>query len=76
MALRLGSGDHNSFKTKTVQMGWSVGLGLQFIKHLQIGAGYTFGINNIMKYVPQDYVEVGTLKVKNNYWTITAAWLF
>lgn len=76
MALRLGSGDHNSFKTKTVQMGWSVGLGLQLIKHLQVGAGYTFGINNIMKYVPQDYVEVGELKVKNNYWTITAAWLF
>lgn len=77
MALKLDGGkDDNSFKTKTVQMGWSVGLGLQLINHLQIGAGYTFGINNVMKYVPQDYVNVGKLKVKNNYWTVTAAYLF
>lgn len=76
MALKLDGGDTSSFKTKTVQMGWNVGLGLQLIKHLQIGAGYTFGINNVMKYVPQDYASVGKLKVKNNYWTVTAAWLF
>lgn len=77
MALKLDGGkDDNSFKTKTVQMGWSVGLGLQLINHLQIGAGYTFGINNVMKYVPQDYFDVGKLKVKNNYWTVTAAYLF
>lgn len=76
MALKLGSGSNNSFKTKTVQMGWNVGLGVQLINHIQVGAGYTFGINNIMKYVPQDYVSVDKLKVKNNYWTITAAYLF
>ncbi|MDE7465027.1 MAG: porin family protein [Muribaculaceae bacterium] len=78
LALKLGS-DDNFLKTKTCQWGWNLGLGVQLINHLQIGAGYTWGMNNIMKHVNVpivgDYTPT-SLKVKNNYWTVTAAYLF
>lgn len=62
-------------KTKTFQAAWNVGLGLELVKHLQIGASYGFGINNIVKIVDSDY-NLPDVKLKNNYWTITAAYLF
>ena len=83
LALKLGGKKDGYLSTKTAQWGWNLGLGVELIKHLQIGAGYTFGINNIVKFTdktiglpagvpkPEDGV-----KVKNNYWTVTAAWMF
>lgn len=62
----------NIFKAQKCQVAWNIGLGLQFVNHLQIGASYGFGINNIAKKI----VDVETIKAKNNYWTITAAYLF
>lgn len=59
-------------KTKTCQVAWNVGLGVELVKHLQIGASYGFGINNIAK----NWVDAQDLNVKNNYWTVTAAYLF
>ncbi|MCH5231370.1 MAG: porin family protein [Muribaculaceae bacterium] len=63
----------NNMKTKTFQAVWNVGLGIELIKHLQIGASYGFGINNIMDKVVTDMKGE---KLHNNYWTITAAYLF
>ncbi len=57
-------------------MGWNVGVGLELLKHLQISGGYTFGINNVAKNIPVLGDNIGKIKVKNNYWTITAAYLF
>ena len=62
-----------AFKTKTFQAVWNVGLGLEFVKHLQIGASYGFGMNNIMNKVITDMTGE---KYHNSYWTISAAWLF
>ncbi|MCH5225856.1 MAG: outer membrane beta-barrel protein [Muribaculaceae bacterium] len=60
---------------KTFQPVWNLGLGLQLVNHLQIGASYGFGMTNIMKNInlPAGY---DTGKWHNNYWTITAAYLF
>lgn len=69
------SGEQSYLGTKRTQWGWDLGIGLEFIRHLQIGAGYTFGINNIAKHV-KNIENVGTVKIRNNYWTVTAAWLF
>ncbi len=65
-------------RTRDCQWGWDLGIGLELIRHLQIGAGYTFGMNNIDKIKMFDSVGNVTkdVKVKNNYWTITAAWMF
>lgn len=82
LALKLdGNGDGNSFTTHTCQWGWNLGIGVELIKHLQISAGYTWGINDVLKSTPKliesvpDY-KPANLKIKNNYWTVTAAWLF
>lgn len=67
----------NFIQTKGVQTVWNVGLGLELIRHLQIQAGYGFGINNIAKEVAkQTSINTDFKKLRNNYWTVTAAWLF
>lgn len=72
------SGEDSFFGTKKTQWGWDLGLGVELIRHLQIGAGYTFGINKLASYFVNEYgIETGhEVKVKNNYWTVTAAWMF
>lgn len=73
-AFKLG-GDDNVFATKKFQCAWNVGVGIELINHLQISGSYGFGMNNIAK----DYLGMEVTddyKVKNNYWTVTAAWLF
>ena len=65
-------------QAKKCEVGWNVGLGFEFFKHVQIQAGYCFGLNSVAKYTEiigvnlpdQDY------KVKKNYWTLSAAYLF
>lgn len=75
-AFRLDKNVLNSaFKSHTCQVAWNVGLGLEFIHHLQIGASYGFGINNIISTVSED-INAQQLKVRNNYWTVSAAYLF
>ncbi len=71
------SGEDSYSGTKKTQWGWDLGIGVELIRHLQIGAGYTWGINNIADKLPRLNVNVDDdIKVKNNYWTITAAWMF
>lgn len=77
MALKLDKSTFEGISTKTVQMGWNLGLGLELFKHLQVSGGYTFGMNNVAKKIPGvNNMNIGDIKVKNNYWTITAAYLF
>ncbi len=64
-------------QTKGVQTVWNVGIGVELIRHLQIQGGYGFGINNIAKKVAASQGQSYDFKkLRNNYWTITAAWLF
>ncbi|MBD5172709.1 MAG: PorT family protein [Bacteroidales bacterium] len=75
-------GDKNAFETKTCQWGWNLGLSFELIRHLQLSAGYTWGINNIAekldvnKLAGMPGMQVENLKAKNNYWTVTVGWLF
>lgn len=71
-AFKLDKNTLDYWKSKTCQVAWNVGLGVELIKHLQVQASYGFGINNVAK----NFVDDQKIKVKNNYWTITAAWLF
>lgn len=73
-AFKLDKNTFQYFKSKTCQVAWNVGLGLQLVKHLQIGASYGFGLNNVANFT--GLVNAEQVKVKNNYWTITAAYLF
>lgn len=63
---------------RTCQWGWNVGIGVELINHLQISGAYTFGINNIVKNFAEsnEAGNIRDIKVKNNYWMVSAAWLF
>lgn len=63
----------NDFKSKTCEVGWNIGIGLQLVNHLQITGGYTIGLNGVAKYMD---VDTQNYKVKKNYWTVSAAYLF
>ena len=69
-----------AWESKSVDVAWNIGLGVQLFRKLQIGASYGFGITNTLNYVGVDNIGgVGLtdkIEGKNNYWTITAAWLF
>lgn len=60
-------------KTKTCEIGWNVGVGVELLKHVQVQAGYCMGLNSVAKYVDANAQD---LKAKKNYWTVTAAYLF
>lgn len=70
--------EHN----KKCEVGWNVGIGVELLQHLQIDAGYCFGLNDVVdcymlsfsSYYPD--VDSWDLKAKKNYWTVTVAYLF
>lgn len=79
VAIRLDGSDYNA----STQWVWNLGFGFEFIRHLQLSASYGFGMNNIVDGKKLDIPVIGTttlhsdqIKVKNNYWTVTAAWMF
>ena len=61
-------------KAKTCQVAWNLGVGVELFKHLQVTGQYGFGINKVADILTPIHTE--ELKVKNNYWTISAAYLF
>lgn len=64
----------DAYKNKTFDVAWNFGVGLQFFSHLQIGASYGLGLTKTLeKLTPY---EGTVIDGKNNYWTMTAAWLF
>ena len=64
-----------SVQTKGAQWAWNVGLGVEIMHHLQIQGSYGFGMNNVVNKVV-GWDTNNDVKIKNNYWTVTAAWLF
>ncbi len=76
-AIKLDKNSIEAFKTKTCQVAWNVGIGFEIVKHLQIAGSYGFGINNIaINNIADHWLNTTDVKVKNNYWTVTAAYLF
>jgi hypothetical protein len=55
---------------------WNVGLGVELFSHLQVGASYGFGINNVINKYEVLGINAEPIKANNNYWTISAAYLF
>lgn len=73
-AFKLGKNPYEDVvKAKTCQVAWNVGLGVELFNHLQVQGQYGIGINKVAELVN---IKVEDFKVKNNYWTVTAAWLF
>ncbi len=62
---------NNALKNKSMDTSWNVGIGVQLVNHLQVSASYGFGLGKQFK-VPTG----GDVDARNNYWTVTAAYLF
>lgn len=66
----------NFYHDHTCDVAWNFGLGLQLIKHLQVGASYGLGLTKALQKVNLGPNEAAGIEGKNKYWTVTAAWLF
>lgn len=65
----------DAIQNKKVDIAWNFGLGIQLIQHLQIGASYGVGLTKTVEKV-SGWTGTEPIDGKNNYWTVTAAWLF
>lgn len=78
-AFKLDKNTIEDFYQKNCQVTWNLGLGVELFKHVQVGACYGWNINGAGTYVLDMagiQVNQTEVKAKNNYWTITAAYLF
>ena len=67
----------DDFKAKKCNVAWDFGLGVELIKHLQISATYSLGMNKAVKYVPVAGINTDSgIKGNTNGWTVSAAWMF
>lgn len=60
----------DNVSVKKSDVSWNFGLGVEFVKHLQIAASYGLGLNKIVG------TSSNAIDGKNKYWTVTAAYLF
>jgi hypothetical protein len=65
-----------AWQNKSVNVSWNVGVGVQLFSHLQVGASYGFGITKAAEKLSSVGSSNVQIEGKNNYWTLTAAWLF
>ena len=63
-----------NFNSKTCEVGWNFGLGVELLRHLQVTGSYCLGINNVAE--ATGLLDATDLKAKKNYWTLSAAYLF
>lgn len=62
----------NFVHNKKADVAWNLGFGLQLVNHLQLSAGYGWGINKSMTISS----GANSKTARTNGWTITAAYLF
>lgn len=70
------SGINDAWKSHKVDVAWNFGVGVELIRHLQIGASYGMGITKLSHILGGTSSKVDQIEGKNNNWTVTAAWLF
>lgn len=75
-AFRCGNGVVKDFKANKYNVGWDFGLALTFVKHLQVAASYTLGMNKALSYTKALETQDAGIKGRTTGWTVTAAYLF
>ena len=74
-ALLLSDSDTGDFKTRKWNTSWNVGFGAELFRKLQIHANYGIGLTKAFEYINKES-ESTTVKCKDKYLTITAAYIF
>ncbi|MCM1066138.1 MAG: PorT family protein [Muribaculaceae bacterium] len=67
---------NEAYQNKAFDVAWNFGLGIQLFTHLQVGASYGIGMTNTVEKASGNKISGAPIEGKNNYWTVTAAWLF
>lgn len=67
--------------TKKCDIYWNLGIGVELIKHLQIGASYGWGLRKLVNKVEnisgkETGLNIQSIEGRNNCWNITIAYLF
>lgn len=75
ISLLLSDDDKGDFKTRKWNTSWNVGFGVELFRKVQIHANYGIGLTKAFEYLGKD-VDSKPVEGKDNYWTITAAYLF
>ncbi|MDO4180755.1 MAG: porin family protein [Bacteroidales bacterium] len=71
------SGSFLDYELKKNNTSFNVGAGVKLIKHLQIGVNYNFALSNTAEFtIPVDGGPSHTVKVKNNTWQASLAYIF
>lgn len=65
-----------AYRNRSFDVSWNFGVGVQLFSHLQVGASYGLGITKAVERLNIAGIQGGENLGRNNYWTITAAWLF
>lgn len=64
----------NAYRNRRFDTSWNFGFGVELVKHLQVGASYGIGMTKALKTI--GVTGTSNISGRNNYWTITAAYLF
>lgn len=67
---------NQAWKSHKVDVAWNFGFGVQLFSHLQVGASYGLGITKLAHVAGVTSSTSNSVQGKNNFWTVTAAWLF
>ncbi|MBR1543605.1 MAG: PorT family protein [Muribaculaceae bacterium] len=70
-----GEDGSTTWKNKSFNTAWNIGLGLEIVKHVQIAASYSFGLNNTIEKIT-GLKDISAIDGKDRCWTLTAAYLF
>ncbi|MDE6498573.1 MAG: PorT family protein [Muribaculaceae bacterium] len=67
-----------AFQNRSCDVAWNVGAGVELFKHVQVGAGYGFGLTKAFEKLGTVGTngESGIINSRTRCWTITAAYLF
>lgn len=72
--LTSGRAISDAWRAKKFDVSWNFGFGVELINHLQVGAGYGIGMTKVAEFV--GVANGGGVKGRNDFWTVTAAYLF
>lgn len=62
------------YRNRRFDTSWNFGFGVEFFKHLQVGASYGIGLSKTLNVV--GLTNSDQVSGRNKYWTVTAAYLF
>lgn len=67
---------NDAWSNHNVDVAWNFGFGVELFSHLQVSAGYGLGITKLAHAAGATNSTTNSINGKNNFWTVTAAWLF